>query len=97
VPGLTCDQLEELWLGPKGKSLFRTRADLRAAWECGRDYCMALWGCNGRRPMAWWEFDSPIPFPGLERSTAALYEAGLLTEVEKVEFERSVGSRKRRR
>jgi hypothetical protein len=43
---------------------------------------MEMFASNGRRPLAWWEFESPIPWPGYERQQSALFEAGLLTEVE---------------
>jgi hypothetical protein len=43
--------------------------------------------CNGgRRPAGWWEFESPIPYPGRDYAQAALYEAGLLTEGEVAEL-----------
>jgi hypothetical protein len=32
--------------------------------------------------MAWWDYESPIPYPGRDYAAATLYEAGLLTEGE---------------
>jgi hypothetical protein len=83
LPDLTPDQLQELWLGPSPRrgSLFRTREELRAAWDRGRDYVMATWGRNGRRPQAWWEFEAPalgLRWPGVDREHRVLYEAGVL-------------------
>ena len=82
-PDLTRDQVQELWLGPSPRrgSLFRTREELRAAWDRGRDYVMATWGRNGRRPQAWWEFEAPalgLRWPGVDRERRVLYEAGVL-------------------
>jgi hypothetical protein len=41
-----------------------------------------MFGQSGRRPLAWWEFEAPIPYPGYDDEEAALYEAGLLGEQE---------------
>ena len=38
-------------------------------------YCVA-----GQRPQAWWDYESPIPYPGRDYAGAALFEAGLLSE-----------------
>ena len=33
----------------------------------------------GRRPQAWWDYESPIPYPGYDAETMTLYEAGLMS------------------
>jgi hypothetical protein len=49
---------------------------------------MAAWGKHGKRPQAWWEFESPVAFPrDSRRAQAVLYENDLLTEQEKTELE----------
>jgi len=84
---LTADELRELWLGPgPGGSLFRSREELRAAWTRGRDTAMTLWGKRCRRPQAWWEFESPVGYPGYDHEKSVLYEHGLLTEEERAEL-----------
>jgi hypothetical protein len=37
--------------------------------------------------MAWWQYEAPIAWRGLERQASTLYEAGLLGESEKAELE----------
>jgi hypothetical protein len=78
----------ELWLGaPDGGSSFASEEQRQAAWTRHRDRLMELWGCHGRRPVGWWQYEAPgemyYPGPDLEQST--LYEAGLLTEIERAE------------
>jgi hypothetical protein len=89
LPDLTSDEVLELWLGPSPQrgALFRTREELQAAWVRGRDYVMAQWARGGRRPMGWWEFEAPIPFPGLDRQASTLYASGILDDAEKAELE----------
>jgi hypothetical protein len=86
--GLTCGEVWELALGPShvSGSLFSTREELRDAWERGRGLVMKEWAKNGRRPMAFWQFESPISYPGYERERSALYEAGMLGEEEASEL-----------
>src|SRR5262249_52677686 len=90
--GLTYDELQELWLGPSHNgSLFSSLEDLRDAWIRGRDVVLRLFANNGRRPMAWWQFDAPalgLKLPGRDRGQGYLYEHGVLDEVEKLELER---------
>jgi hypothetical protein len=72
-------ELMELWLGPSSDgSCFETREALQCAWAKGRAYVMATWAKAGRRPQAWWEFESPLPYPGRGREKSALYSAGLM-------------------
>jgi hypothetical protein len=47
---------------------------------------MGWWAGGGTRPQAWWEFDSPIPFPGPDRERSTLYAANLLAENERAEL-----------
>ena len=78
---------------------FRTEEEHRDAWLRNRDRLLA-WHRHGHRPMAWWHFESPIPFLGYDREQAVLFEAGLLGEEESAtlvtewrrEFERAQAS-----
>ena len=36
----------------------------------------------GRRPLEWWQFEGPCAYPGRDRETVVLYEAGLLPDDE---------------
>jgi hypothetical protein len=63
---------------------FRTEEEFRDAWMRHRDRLLAH--RHGRRPMGWWRFESPIPFPGHDREQAVLFEAGLLGEEERAEL-----------
>jgi hypothetical protein len=79
----------ELIVGPNSNmgSLFRTRDELRAAWERGRDELMAR-ASPGKRPQAWWQFDAgELRHPGSERERSCLWRAGRLSAAEKVELE----------
>jgi hypothetical protein len=84
---LSPDQEMDLWLGPFIPDAFAGPAERRDAWFRHRDRLMALFARAGRRLMAWWQYEAPIPWPGLERQASALYEAGLLSEAEKAELE----------
>jgi hypothetical protein len=89
--GLSCDELQELWLGPSPQngSLFDSEAELRAAWERGRDVVMRLWAHSGRRPQIWWHIEAPalgLAWPGYDRQQRYLYEAGILPEAEALEL-----------
>jgi hypothetical protein len=64
---------------------FANTEERKAAWFYHRD--RLLQHCSGgQRPAGWWEFESPIPYPGRDYAEAALYEAGLLTEGEVAEL-----------
>jgi hypothetical protein len=64
---------------------FASDEDRRAAWERHRDELLAESG--GRRPAAWWDYESPIPRPAdRDLETPALYEAGLLSDTEIAEL-----------
>ena len=88
--GLTFSELQELWLGahPTTGSCFCTREELVAAWAAGRDVVMRLWARGGRRPMAWWEFEAAISYPGYGLERSVLWRANLLNADEKVTLER---------
>lgn len=48
-----------------------------------RDRLMELFAHNGRRPQAWWRYESPIPWPGFNLERSSLWAAGLLGAAEK--------------
>jgi hypothetical protein len=79
----------ELWLGPSHHgSVFASHEDLQRAWLMHRDRLMVAWGKRGKRPQAWWEFESPVPYPrDSDYAEATLYEANLLTAEERTELE----------
>jgi hypothetical protein len=86
---ITHEQEMELWLGaPDGGSSFASEEERSAAWFRHRDRLMQLWARDGKRPVAWWQHESPAelyyPGPDFERST--LYEWGLLAEGERAEL-----------
>jgi hypothetical protein len=79
----------ELWLGPSHNgSLFRDREELAQAWGLARDYMLKTFGRPGRRPLAWWAFEATVPYPGYDRETSTLYEAGALDAEERATLER---------
>jgi hypothetical protein len=49
---------------------------------------MKLWGQDGRRPQAWWEFNGPVPFPGRDLEQSTLWRLGVFSADEKVRVER---------
>ena len=88
---LTADQEMDLWLGsgPQGEPRqFASDEARRAAWLLHRDRLAGvLLLAPGRRAQAWWRYDSPIPWPGIDRERSTLYAAGLLGEAEKAVLE----------
>jgi hypothetical protein len=87
---LHASRMMELWLGPNWSqgSLFSSREELVAAWEENRDEAMRQWGSHGRRPMAWWEFESgDLKHPGYFRERSTLWRAGVLTPAERAGVE----------
>jgi hypothetical protein len=86
--GLTFSELQELWLGPCNGSVFDSPEDLRAAWVSGRAVVMRLWGSHGRRPCAWWAFDTALEHPGYAKERSFLYEHKELAPAERTELER---------
>ena len=85
---LSPDQELDLWLGPCVAGAFASDDERRAAWIRDRDRLSALFAAPGKRPMAWWQYEAPIPWPGIERQASTLYEAGLLGDEERAELER---------
>jgi hypothetical protein len=79
----------ELWLGPSCRmgSEFPTREAAAAAWAAHGERLVQLFGSPGRRPMAWWEFAAPFPYPGFAIEKSTLYRSGLLPEEEKAKLE----------
>ena len=84
---LSPDQELDLWLGSCVAGAFASDDERRAAWIRDRDRLSALFAAPGKRPMAWWQYEAPIPWPGLDRQASTLYAAGLLAESEKAELE----------
>src|SRR3954453_19372321 len=64
---------------------FASGEDRFAAGEYHREHLLAHERA-GRRPRAWWDYDAPIPWPGYDDETVALYEAGLLSDEELAEL-----------
>jgi hypothetical protein len=64
-----------------GREAFASDEERRATWLRHRDellrYCAA-----GQRPQAWWDFESPVPYPGRDYAAAVLFENDLLSEQE---------------
>ena len=79
---ITADQEMSLWLGHPA-DVFEDETEARELWERHCDRLMGLFALHGRRPAAWWQYDSPIPFPGPDLERSALYDAGLLGEQER--------------
>jgi len=82
---LSADQEMSLWLGEAAHRppAFRDDAERRELWFRHRDRLLALFGHHGRRPIAWWEFEAPIPWPSYDNQEAALFEVGLLSDAER--------------
>ena len=84
---LSASQEMALWLGEAPhKPAFHDEEEAREAWFCHRDRLLAAWGKHGRRPMAWWRFESRFSWPGRDREQSVLFEAGALTEEEAAEL-----------
>jgi len=86
---LSAGQMMELQYGnnPSAGSLFGSREELERAWQQARE--RLLEGCRpGRRVMAWWEFESTVPYPGYGSERSALWRMGLLSADEKDTLER---------
>jgi hypothetical protein len=85
---ITSDQELCLWLGASSNqpAPFESAEEAKELWFRHRDRLMTLFSGHGRRPMAWWWFEAPLPYPGFDNETVALLEAGLLSEDEKAEI-----------
>jgi hypothetical protein len=80
----------ELWIGPgRSGSTFADDAARRHAWFEHRERLMRLFAHGGRRPQAWWKFESPISWPSFSRERSTLWTAGLLEAAEARELEAS--------
>ena len=80
---ITALQAMTLWLGPcRGEQH-------RQLWVANRDHLMALFAHGGRRPQAWWRFESDIAWPGFSLEKSTLWAAALLDEAERRELEAS--------
>ena len=54
-------------------------------WERHRERMLASTRA-GRRPLEWWAYEAPFPYPGYDNETVALYQAGILTKGELAEL-----------
>jgi hypothetical protein len=61
---------------------FADDGEVCEAWKAHRAHILSHYQ-HGRRPMAWWRFEAPIPYPGYDKECAALFETGLLGEEER--------------
>jgi hypothetical protein len=79
---LTSDQELCLWMGegPLGNPQpFASPAARKDAWERHKHRLIGtLPGSAGRRPMAWWQYDAAIRWPGYDAERSTLWRAGLL-------------------
>jgi hypothetical protein len=96
---ITLLQEQELWLGPSHRgSVFKDDEERRRAWFEHRDRLLQLFAHDGRRPQAWWRYESQIPWPGFDLERSTLWSAGLLGVTEaraleqrwREEFDRSL-------
>ena len=80
----------ELWLGPSCRldSEFDSREAAAAAWSVHGERLVQRFGRPGRRPMGWWAFAAPFPYPGFAIEKSTLYMSGLLPQAEMRELER---------
>jgi hypothetical protein len=73
----------ELWLGPcRIGPTISDEDEARRLWVQNRARFMQLFAHGGRRPMAWWKFEGPIPYPGFHLERSTLWAAGLLGAAE---------------
>jgi hypothetical protein len=73
----------ELWLGISHRgSLFASEEERRRQWFEHRDRLLQLFAHNGRRPQAWWCYESPVPWPGFNLEKSTLWAARLLGTAE---------------
>ena len=86
--GLSFEEKMSLEFGdhPCRPPAFRSNDERREAWLRHRERLLA--SClYGRRPAGWWDYEAPIPRPrDQDYEQAALYEAGLLTEIERADL-----------
>lgn len=88
---ITADQEMDLSFGagPRGNpEPFASPEARRAAWLRHRHLLIGkLPSSPGRRPHAWWQYDSPVPWPGYEREQSTLHQADLLGDDERAALE----------
>jgi hypothetical protein len=73
----------ELWLGPGREPAFASEDEKRDVWMRNRNWLMLRHASHGRRPDAWWRYESPEARPrDLDDETLLLYRLGLLTHDE---------------
>jgi hypothetical protein len=83
---LADDEEMELWLGPSHRgSAFESETGRQWAWTQHRDRLMDIWGKHGKRPWAWWHYESGCAHPG-NHQTSTLYEMGILSDEERAEL-----------
>jgi hypothetical protein len=79
-----------LWLASPPPSMaddgFASEEAAREAWFRHRAHFMAHFAGHGKRPMGWWWFESPVPFPGYFKQRSTLYEHNLLDVAERAEL-----------
>lgn len=88
---LTASQEMALWLGEgplDDPQPFASPAARKAAWLRHRHRLIGtLPSSPGRRPLAWWQYDAPIRWPGYDAERSTIYEAGLLGDDERAALE----------
>jgi hypothetical protein len=72
---------------PRWAGGFGSEAECREAWMRERDAILATYR-HGRRPWAWWKFETSLSYPGYDHEQSTLYEAGLLSAEERAALER---------
>ena len=82
---LNFDQYQNLWLDCPSDA-FADDEQRCEAWTLHRERLMAFFGVHGRRPSAWWAYESPLPYPGYDLERSTLYENDLLAPEEKAEL-----------
>jgi hypothetical protein len=80
---------QQMWLrygwDERWDDAFDSEAEYAEVWALHRERLLAA--CrHGRRPMAWWALEAPIPYPGHEHEQVVLYEARLLAPDERAEL-----------
>jgi hypothetical protein len=66
---------------------FESDEERRRAWYRHRDRLMAAWAKHGKRPEAWWDYESPVPYPrDPDYDAATLFEAQLLADGERAKL-----------
>jgi hypothetical protein len=78
----------ELWLGPGHRgSEFESETERQWAWTQHRDRLMTMFSKHGKRPWAWWRYESGRSHPG-NHQASTLYEMRILGVEERAALER---------